>query len=111
MQIYKENSGITRRQFIKGVGMLAAVAVFAGVFSRVASAATKSSDEYIARRAAGIYSIDERMAIRKSHENPEILQIYRDYLSPGRVEPLTEKSEHLLHTRYGEAASAGRQAA
>ncbi|MGE5618522.1 MAG: iron hydrogenase small subunit, partial [Sphingomonadaceae bacterium] len=33
---------------------------------------------------------------RKSHENPDVQQIYREFL--GR--PLSDKSHHLLHTHY-----------
>jgi NADP-reducing hydrogenase subunit HndD len=36
------------------------------------------------------------MAIRKSHENPEIVQIYEDFL----IEPLGKMSHKLLHTHY-----------
>jgi len=48
------------------------------------------------KRAAAIYAEDEGMAIRKSHLNPEVIKIYKDYLG----EPLGEKSHHLLHTKY-----------
>ena len=48
------------------------------------------------KRAAAIYEEDMDMPIRKSHENPEIQQIYRDFLE----KPLGEKSHHLLHTHY-----------
>lgn len=48
------------------------------------------------KRAEAIYAEDDSMAIRKSHENPEILKIYKDYLGA----PLGEKSHHLLHTKY-----------
>lgn len=48
------------------------------------------------KRAQAIYEEDEGMPIRKSHENPEITQIYKDYLK----EPLGHKSHHLLHTKY-----------
>lgn len=47
-------------------------------------------------RAKAIYSHDENLDIRKSHENPDIKKIYSDYLG----EPLGEKSHHLLHTSY-----------
>ncbi|RNC66251.1 NADH-dependent [FeFe] hydrogenase, group A6 [Proteiniphilum sp. X52] len=50
------------------------------------------------RRAASIYFEDEHKQIRKSHENPEIARIYKDFLN----EPLGEKSHHLLHTHYVE---------
>lgn len=50
------------------------------------------------KRAKAIYDEDEAMHIRKSHENPEIIKIYEDYLG----KPLGEKSHHLLHTKYTE---------
>ena len=47
-------------------------------------------------RAESIYYEDAHKGIRKSHENPEILTLYTDFLK----EPLGEKSHHLLHTKY-----------
>jgi iron-only hydrogenase group A len=57
-----------------------------------------STDEVRAMRIAGIYTDDERSTVRCSHQNPEIQQIYKDYLG----EPLSEKAHHLLHTTYHE---------
>ncbi|MFA5336652.1 MAG: iron hydrogenase small subunit, partial [Candidatus Omnitrophota bacterium] len=34
--------------------------------------------------------------IRKSHENPAVQAIYKEFLGA----PLSEKSHHLLHTTY-----------
>ncbi|MGL4368633.1 MAG: iron hydrogenase small subunit, partial [Spirochaetota bacterium] len=48
------------------------------------------------KRAAGLYSDDEKCVIRYSHENPEIKAIYKDYLE----KPLSAKSHKLLHTHY-----------
>ncbi|NOQ25124.1 MAG: 2Fe-2S iron-sulfur cluster binding domain-containing protein [Bacteroidales bacterium] len=48
------------------------------------------------KRADAIYREDEGMEIRKSHENPEITQIYKEFLG----EPLGHKSHELLHTHY-----------
>jgi NADP-reducing hydrogenase subunit HndD len=48
------------------------------------------------RRAAGIYEEDEKMVVRKSHENPEVTEIYESFLH----EPLGHKSHDLLHTHY-----------
>ena len=101
MNIFTEPAGITRRQFFKGSGMLLISAVITGVFAKIGLDAATASDKYIDQRIAGMYSLDERMVIRKSHENPEILKIYKEFLSPGEVKPLTEKSERLLHTKYG----------
>ncbi|MGI5879008.1 MAG: iron hydrogenase small subunit [Syntrophomonadaceae bacterium] len=101
MSIFKEKSVFTRRQFLIGSGMLAATAVITGIFAKFGFDAYAVSQDYIAKRAAGLYNLDEKMAIRKSHENPEILQIYKDFLSPGEVSPVSEKAHHLLHTKYG----------
>ncbi len=48
------------------------------------------------KRAEAIYREDSGMKIRKSHENPEIQQIYKEFLG----EPLGHKSHELLHTHY-----------
>lgn len=101
MNIFIEKTGITRRQFFKGTGILAATAVFTGVMAKIGIDIFKASDKYIEKRIAGLYTLDEKMTIRKSHENPEILQIYKEFLSPGEVKPLSEKAHHLLHTKYG----------
>jgi NADH-quinone oxidoreductase subunit G/NADP-reducing hydrogenase subunit HndD len=55
-----------------------------------------TNEEIRAQRMAGIYTADERMVIRKSHENPSIKALYREFLG----HPLSEKSHHLLHTHY-----------
>ena len=50
------------------------------------------------KRAAAMYSIDERSTIRKSHENPVLKQIYKEYIgNPGE-----HKAHELLHTHYVE---------
>ena len=51
-------------------------------------------------RADAIYSIDEKSTIRKSHENPVVKQIYREYLE----EPGSYRAHKLLHTNYKERA-------
>jgi len=48
------------------------------------------------KRAEAIYAEDNGMTIRKSHDNPEVQKLYRDFLK----EPLGEVSHHLLHTKY-----------
>ena len=47
-------------------------------------------------RAAALYAEDAGKPIRKSHENPEIKQIYAEYLG----EPNSHKAHELLHTTY-----------
>lgn len=53
-------------------------------------------DETRLKRIESLYSEDERLARRLSHENPEIKEIYEKFLG----EPLGEISEQLLHTEY-----------
>jgi iron-only hydrogenase group A len=48
------------------------------------------------KRAAGIYKDDERSVLRCSHENPEVITLYKEFLD----KPLSEKSHQLLHTHY-----------
>ncbi len=48
------------------------------------------------KRSEAIYAEDEGLPIRKSHENPEVQQLYKDFLG----EPLGHKSHELLHTHY-----------
>ncbi|MBQ3077963.1 MAG: iron hydrogenase small subunit [Clostridia bacterium] len=49
-----------------------------------------------AERAKALYSEDEAMTLRKSHENPVVKEIYDTYLG----EPGSEKAHHILHTKY-----------
>jgi iron-only hydrogenase group A len=48
------------------------------------------------KRIAAIYAEDESRKLRKSHENPAVQQLYKEFLGV----PLGEKSHHLLHTKY-----------
>ena len=47
-------------------------------------------------RIEAIYREDEGKTLRKSHNNPEIQQLYEEFLG----KPLGERSHHLLHTHY-----------
>jgi len=48
-------------------------------------------------RAKAIYDEDEHLMVRKSHDNPTIKKIYKDFLTDG---PCGHKSHKLLHTHY-----------
>ena len=50
------------------------------------------------KRTDAIYEEDMNLPIRKSHENPEIIQIYNDFLG----NPNSHKAHELLHTHYVE---------
>jgi len=57
-----------------------------------------TTNEVRMARIQAIYKEDEGKKLRKSHENPEIKQIYAEFLG----EPLGKKSHQLLHTHYHE---------
>lgn len=50
------------------------------------------------KRADALYTADEKSVVRKSHENPVLQKIYKDYLG----EPGGHKAHKLLHTTYNE---------
>ena len=47
-------------------------------------------------RAKALYDEDESLPIRKSHENPYVQELYKEFLG----EPCGHKSHELLHTHY-----------
>ena len=47
-------------------------------------------------RAKGLYTEDEAKTLRKSHENPDVQKLYKDFLG----EPNSHKAHELLHTHY-----------
>lgn len=49
-----------------------------------------------AKRIAGLYNRDQSMNLRKSHENPEIQQLYKDFYQ----EPMSDLAKNMLHTTY-----------
>jgi iron-only hydrogenase group A len=56
-----------------------------------------TNDKVRMQRIKAIYEDDADCKLRKSHENPEIKQIYDEFLKDG---PLGHKSHKLLHTHY-----------
>jgi NADP-reducing hydrogenase subunit HndD len=50
------------------------------------------------KRMKAIYAEDEHMVLRKSHENPDVIAIYKEFLG----KPNSHVSHELLHTHYVE---------
>ena len=48
------------------------------------------------KRSSYLYTLDKNNKIRFSHENPEIIKCYKDFLK----EPLSHKSHELLHVKH-----------
>lgn len=53
-------------------------------------------DTFRQKRAAALYSEDERTTLRQSHNNPQIQELYSKFLG----EPNSHKAHELLHTTY-----------
>jgi iron-only hydrogenase group A len=56
-----------------------------------------TSPEIRAKRAQAIYSEDMGSKVRKSHENPAVIELYEKFLTDG---PCGHLSHKLLHTKY-----------
>ncbi|MFW6289526.1 MAG: NADH-dependent [FeFe] hydrogenase, group A6 [Mariniphaga sp.] len=52
--------------------------------------------DILKKRQMAIYQEDGNKKIRKSHENPYIIQLYEEFLE----KPMSERAHHLLHTQY-----------
>lgn len=55
-----------------------------------------TTNEVREQRIASTYMVDGEMVYRKSHENPTIKALYKEYLK----EPNSKRAHHLLHTEY-----------
>ena len=56
----------------------------------------REGKEMAAYRGNLLWKMDAKAPVRFSHENPEILALYREYFRT----PLSERSHHLLHTEH-----------
>ncbi len=54
------------------------------------------SKDILKKRIKAIYKEESNMEFKKSHENPIVRKIYKEYLD----HPLSEKAEKFLHTKY-----------
>ena len=52
--------------------------------------------DQVAVRMAGMYRADEGAPLRRSHENPDVQALYRDFLDA----PCSPAAHYLLHTHY-----------
>ena len=62
----------------------------------IKSSKVRANIDVRAKRASALYTIDEASTIRKSHENPIIQKLYKEYLE----KPGSHKAHELLHTHY-----------
>jgi len=55
-----------------------------------------SDSAILEKRKQAIYQADVDLPIRKSHQNPDIIKLYDEFLG----EPGSKKAHELLHTKY-----------
>ncbi|MCI8993338.1 MAG: 4Fe-4S dicluster domain-containing protein [Eubacterium sp.] len=60
------------------------------------NAHVRAMNDVPGKRAAALYTHDEKSALRRSHEDPAITELYKNYLG----QPGSEKAHELLHTTY-----------
>ncbi|MCI5954728.1 MAG: [FeFe] hydrogenase, group A [Lachnospiraceae bacterium] len=65
----------------------------------------KDKDEIRKARIASLYTKDEAMTLRKSHENPDVKRVYEEFYG----KPLSEMAEKMLHTSYEDKSSVFRK--
>ena len=63
---------------------------------QVIPAATRNFVDIKALRAKSLYEVDAGLPLRKSHENPVLKTIYKEFL----VRPGSPKAHEVLHTNY-----------
>jgi len=56
----------------------------------------RNEAKILSKRAEALYQIDKNKNLRMSHENPQIIKLYKDFLG----EPYGEFAEKLLHINY-----------
>lgn len=56
----------------------------------------KGRMEVLKKRATALYQADAEKPLRKSHENPFVKQLYKEYMG----EPCGHRAHELLHTHY-----------
>lgn len=64
----------------------------------IVRAKTKLEKDIPTERAKALYTEDKSMYYRKSHKNPSIIRLYREFLG----EPGGHKAHELLHTTYSQ---------
>lgn len=62
----------------------------------IKSAKVRNVVDVFKKRSSSLYDIDEKSTFRKSHENPYLKEVYREYLG----EAGGHEAHKLLHTSY-----------
>jgi hypothetical protein len=107
-----ENKGtviISRRHFLRSAAFLAGgLALSVGTAAKAAektaaalSDAGKTLLDYMKDRIASVYAREKTMPKRSSQDNPEIIQLYEDFLGS----PMSGKAEQYLHRELSDRSA------
>ena len=90
----KVRAGEADYQFIESMACLGGCVNGGG--QPIQPASVRNFTDLRAERAKALYSVDAKMELRKSQDNPAIQTLYKEYLG----EPGGHKAHELLHTSY-----------
>lgn len=86
---------VTRREFLGMLGVAAAV-LWTGMYA--VTDIVVDRNKYIKMRTQGLYHDDEKKAVRQSHNNKSLQDMYAKLAG----KPLSPLAEELFHTKYYE---------
>ena len=90
-------ASITRRTFLRGCCILAGGLAFSVHMTGRAIAGVRELRQQMEDRIASVYLADRRSYVRRaSQDNVQVIELYKKFLE----KPLSEKAEHLLHTKW-----------
>ena len=93
---------ITRRGFLRGCCILTGGLAMGIHWTGRAVAGVRSIKDYMQERIASVYREDKSFAHRASQDNEQVKALYQKFLE----KPLSEKSHHLLHTKWYDKSAA-----
>ena len=88
-------AGTSKYHFIEVMGCPGGC-INGGGQSYVSAKVRNSGFDFKAARAKALYDEDASLTVRKSHQNPQIIDLYKNYLG----EPNSHLAHELLHTTY-----------
>lgn len=91
---------VTRREFVALTGVAAAI-LWSGAYA--ITDVVEDRNKYIKLRTAGLYKDDEKSALRQSHKNKSLMDMYAKLAN----KPLSPVAEKLFHTQYVDRTKLG----
>lgn len=90
----KEANGKSKYHFIEVMGCPGGCIMGGG--QPIVNPKIKDEVNVFEKRASILYNADKKASVRKSHENPDILALYKEFLE----EPNSKVAHKYLHTHY-----------